>query len=103
MVAKVFDMGGVENEVGAFGVVRLNIPKEFFVEQFRDIVSFTESDEVKQIGKFSVSPRLQDIQELVLESSEIDDIKRCRPGACKLKMDTVMMERFQHEVDWDAP
>ena len=102
VIAKVFDMGGVENEVGAFGVVRLNIPKEFFVEQFRDIVAFTESDEVKQIGKFSASPRLQDIEELILESSEIDDIKRCRPGACKLKMDTAMMERFQHEVNWDA-
>ncbi|GAK61479.1 hypothetical protein U27_01380 [Candidatus Vecturithrix granuli] len=103
VVVKVFDMGGSENEVGAFGVVRLNIPKQFFVEQFRDIVSFTESDAVQQIGKFSASPNLQDIQELVFESSEIEDIKRCRPGSCKLKMDTTMMERFQHEIDWKAP
>lgn len=103
VVVKVFDRGGIENEVGAFGVVRLNIPKEFFVEQFRDIVSFTESDAVEQIGKFSASPSLQDIQTLVVESSEIEDVKRCRPGSCKLKMDTAMMERFQREIDWQSP
>lgn len=103
VVVKVFDMGESENEVGAFGVVRLNIPKAFFVEQFRDIVSFTESDAVQQIGKFSASPNLQDIQELVFDSSEIEDLKKCQPGSCKLKMDTAMMERFRHEVDWDAP
>ncbi len=102
VVAKVFDAKHVENEVGAFGVVRMNIPKKFFVEQFRDIVEFTESDAVLQIGKFSNPPTLDDIQELTIKKSEIDDIKRCEPGACKLKMDTAMMERFQHEVDWEA-
>ena len=102
VVAKVFDIRNVENEVGAFGVVRLNIPKEFFVEQFRDIVTFTESQAVQQIGKFSNPPRLEDIQELTLDIKDINDLKKCQPGACKVKMDAAMMERFRKEVDWSA-
>lgn len=103
VVAKVFDIHNVENEVGAFGVVRLNIPKDFFIEQFRDIVTFTESQAVKEIGKFSNPPHLEDIQGLTLDSEDINDLKRCRPGRCKVKMDRAMMERFQKEMDWSAP
>lgn len=103
VVVKVFDVSNVENEVGAFGVVRLNIPKEFLVEKFRDIVTFTESPEVKEIGKFSNPARQEDIQGLTLDSEDLSALKNCKPGDCKVKMDAVMMERFQKEVDWSAP
>ena len=63
VVAKVLEKSSIENEVGAFGVVRLNIPKESLVEQFRDIATFTESQAVQEIGKFSNPPRLEDVQD----------------------------------------
>jgi hypothetical protein len=102
VVAKIFDMGHVENEVGAFGVVRLNIPKKLFVEKFRDIVTFTESDVVEQIGKFSEPPRLEDLQGLTLDGKDLRSLEDCEPGDCKVKLDTAMMERFQKEVDWSS-
>jgi len=103
VVAKVFDMPNMENEVGAFGVVRLNIPKEFFVEQFRDIVTFTESPEVKEIAKFSHPPRLEDMQDLTLAAAVVKALQHCKPGSCLAKMSAGMMERFRQEVDWSAP
>jgi hypothetical protein len=103
VVAKVFDKSTVENEVGAFGIVRLNIPKEYLVENFRDIVTFKESPEVKAIGKFSNPPQIEDIQGLTLDSEDLKALENCQPGDCKVKMDTIMMERFQKDVDWSAP
>ncbi len=103
VVAKVFDSREVENEVGAFGVVRLNIPKESFVKQFRDIVKFTESPEVKEIAKFSQPPRLKDMHNLTLSAAVVKALKHCKPGKCLAKMSAGMMERFRQEVDWSAP
>ncbi|MBD3305268.1 hypothetical protein GF339_02845 [candidate division KSB3 bacterium] len=103
VVAKVFDHSDVENEVGAFGIVRLNIPKEFLIEQFRDIASFKDSTAVQAIGKFSTPPTLQDLDALTLNAQDIRDLKKCEPGDCKVKMDANMMEQFQTQVDWRAP
>ena len=102
IIVKVFEMPSVENEVGAFGIVRLNLPKEAFVEQFRDIVSFTKSEEVKTIAKFSAPPRIDDLQDLTLPDEDVLELKNCVPGSCKLKMDARMMERFRKEIDWGA-
>ena len=102
IIVKVFDMPSVENEVGAFGIMRLNLPKEVFVEQFRDIVSFTKSEEVKAIAKFSMPPRIEDIQELTLADDAVSALKTCAPGDCKVKMDARTMERFRAEIDWEA-
>ncbi len=102
VVAKIFETGSVENEVGAFGIVKLNIPKELFVTQYRDIATFTKSPEVLAIAEFSDPPRLADIQGLTMDAKDIRDLQKCTPGRCKLKMDAVMMTRFQEEIDWSA-
>ncbi|GAK49081.1 hypothetical protein U14_00299 [Candidatus Moduliflexus flocculans] len=102
VIVKIFEMPTIENEVGAFGVVQLNVPKEAFVEQFRDIVSFTKSPEVKAIAKFSTPPRLEDMQDLTLSDQVVAMLKTCKPGNCKVKMDARMMERFHQEIDWKA-
>ena len=103
VVVKIFEMPTIENEVGAFGVVQLNAPKEVLVEQFRDIVSFTKSPEVKAIAKFSTPPRLEDLQELTMPEQAVLALKNCKPGSCKVKMDARMMQRFRKEIDWNAP
>ena len=39
-------------EVAPFGAGRVSVPLDFFLEQYRDIVSFKKAPEVLQIGKF---------------------------------------------------
>jgi len=102
IIVKIFEMPAVENEVGAFGIVKLDLPKEVFVDQFRDIVSFTKSPEVKAVAKFSTPPRLEDLRDLTMANDAILALKECVPGNCKVKMDARMMERFHTEVDWTA-
>lgn len=103
VVAKTFESDEVRNEVAAFGVMKMNLSKELFLEQFRDIVNFTKGPEIKALAKFSVPPRLEDLDDLVLVDVDLKALKSCRPTACKVKIDDAVMERFKQEVDWTAP
>jgi hypothetical protein len=90
-------------EVAAFAVMRLDIPREFFIEKVRDIVNFKKSENVLQIGKFSRPPRLEDLAGLTLDQVDIDAMKRCRVKSCDLKMSAAFIERIRKEVTWAAP
>ncbi len=103
VVAKVFDQPTVENEVGAFGIVRLNISKSLFVERVRQITTLFDSPMIQANSRFSDPPCLADVQDLTLAPEAIEALATCQPGSCKVKLDTRMMERFQREVDWTAP
>lgn len=90
-------------EVAAFAIMRLDVPSDFFIDKVHDIVSFKKSDNVLQIGKFSNSPRLEDLAGLTLDPGEIETIKRCRVNNCAVKMSAQFIERFRKEVDWSLP
>ena len=102
VVAKTFDSEGVKNEVAAFGVMKMNLPKELYLEQFRDIVNFTKSPEIETIVKFSDPPRMEDLAQLKLVDVDLKALKSCRPKACKVKIDDKTMQRFQQEVEWEG-
>lgn len=91
-----------KREVGALGVVRLNVSSELFLERFMDIESFKKSDLVLQIRKFSSPPRLDDLNELTLEAEHVIGLKNCRVGNCKVKIPAPWIERFQ-KINWSAP
>jgi hypothetical protein len=58
---------------------------------------------ILEIGKFSSPPSLVDLQALTLEDRDVEDLKQCVVGDCKLKMSAAMIERFRKQVDWPAP
>jgi hypothetical protein len=90
-------------EVAAFAVMRLNVPREFFLHKMRDIANFKKSENVLQIGRFSDPPRLEDLAGLTLDTYEIDTIRRCRPRKCDFKLSGAFIERFRKEVNWSSP
>lgn len=90
-------------EVAAFGVVRINSGGEVFVDRFRDIVNFKKSDSVLQIGKFSDSPKLEDLKGLSFDAKDLEDIKKCVLGNCNVKLPIGLMERLRKNINWSAP
>jgi hypothetical protein len=62
-------------------------PLDFYLEQFRDIVSFKTSPEVLQIGRFGHEPKSSDLSALTLEPPDINDLRSCEPGDCGVKLD----------------
>src|ERR1041385_130753 len=92
-----------KQEVAVCGLVYLRVPPETFLQSFRESMVRKSDSAILEIGRFSSTPTIDDLQSLTLESRDIDDLKTCVAGDCKVKLSAGMMQRFQNEIDWTAP
>jgi hypothetical protein len=99
--AKILDLSH-PSEVPVFGAVRVKVPGAFFIEKYRDIATFKKSKEVLEIGKFHLPPRLEDLDPLTFDASELDALKKCAVGDCPLKLPAETIERFRKNVNWSS-
>ncbi len=90
-------------EVAAFAIMRLQVPSDYYVSKFVDIVNFKKSENVLQIGKFSNPPRLEDLASLSLDPADIEAIRQCHLNKCDVKMPAQFIEQFMTDLDWSAP
>lgn len=91
-----------KHEVAAVGVVRLNVPQDFFVVRFRDIERHKKGEAVLQVRKMSDVPQAEDFADLTLLPQEIRDLKTCRAGQCQLKLSRSQIEQIQ-QLDFADP
>jgi len=94
---------GDRREIAAAGAVRVDATAAFFLQRFIDIVSFKQSPIVRQIGKFSEPPRIEDLAPLTFEPGDLDALRRCRVGACDIQLSADQIARIQAAVDWSKP
>jgi hypothetical protein len=90
-------------EIALAGAVRLEVPRAYFLDRFRDIVDFKRAPRVLQVGRFSDPPRLEDVRSLTLPDTEVEDLRRCRVGDCNVKLPASVIRRLETEVDWSQP
>ena len=92
-----------KREVAVCGVVNLQVPADVFLQSFRESMVRKSDPAILEIGRFNSTPTIDDLQALTLEPRDIDDLKDCVAGDCKVKLSAGMMQRFQNEIDWTAP
>jgi hypothetical protein len=92
-----------KQEIAVCGLVALRVPPETFLQSFRESMVRKSDSVILEIGKFSSAPTIEDLNSLTLEPRDIDDLKTCVAGDCKVKLSAQMMQRFQREIDWTAP
>ena len=88
-------------EVGVIGAVRVAAPADAFIERARRIEEFKRGPDVVQLGRFSNPPQLADLRALTVDRTDAD-LRRCRVGACDIRLSAQAIARVQHEVDWTA-
>jgi hypothetical protein len=77
---------GQKRQLGVFVATRLNAQPDALTAWTRAIVELKRSRFVLAVGRFSDPPRLSDLNDLALDDRDLDSIRRCRPGACALKL-----------------
>ena len=92
-----------KREVAVCGLVSLQVPAEVFLQSFRESMTSKSNPAILEIGRFSNTPTLDDLQNLTFENRDIDDMKDCIVGDCRLKLSAMMIERLHKEMDWEAP
>lgn len=92
-----------KREVAVSGLVNINASAEEFLRSYRNSMMRKNNAAILEIGSFGHEPTLADLEGLTLETNDIDDLKECVVGDCKIKLSAPMIERFRKEIDWAAP
>ncbi len=90
-------------EVAVFGAVWIDAPRSAYVARVTDIEAFERGGAFRVTKKISDPPRLEDFDALELPAEDLRALPRCRVGRCDVKLGEAALERFQREVDWNAP
>ena len=91
-----------KREVAVCGLVNVQVPAQVFLQSFRESITRKSNPAILQIGRFSDTPTAFDLESLTFEESDLEDLKECVVGDCKLKLSARMIERLHEEVDWNA-
>lgn len=72
--------------VAVVAAVPVQITGDRLVAWIRDIAALKQSPLVKQIGRFSPTPSVTDLQALTLDEPDATDIATCKPASCGVKL-----------------
>jgi hypothetical protein len=100
-LAKVLDTD--RREVAVVGAVRIAASPARLFDRFRDIATLRSNGIVMEIGRFGTPPAAADLRGLHLEDYDLEAIRACKPGNCGVRLSTANLERFAHDVNWNAP
>ena len=92
-----------KREVVVAGLTPLQAPAELFLQSFRESMTRKSNPAILEIGSFSSQPTIDDLQLLTFEDRDLEDLRECVVGDCRLKLSASMINRLHNEVDWSEP
>jgi len=92
-----------KNEIAVFGIVRLEDLPEVTMQTFRYSLDQRRTQDYKAGGKLSDPPTLDDLTNLTFEDRDLEDLRSCVVGSCKVKLPASMIKTFGTDIDWNAP
>lgn len=95
--------GRDKREVAVAGLAPLQATAEVFLQSFRESLTRKSNAAILEIGSFSSPPVIDDLRMLTFDDRDIEDLKDCVVGDCRLKLSALMIDRLHKEVDWQAP
>ena len=100
--ARVRTLGHRDRDVAVFGVTAIKIDADRLVAWVREIARMKASPAVLAVGRFSDPPRVEDLSRLEVDTEDLVEIQRCRPGDCDLKLSAEEMSTLQREITGSA-
>ncbi|PWT81292.1 MAG: hypothetical protein C5B57_10775 [Blastocatellia bacterium] len=85
-------------ELAALAAASLNVGADALVSSVHSIAELKKSSFVPEIGRFSPTPRLEDLRNLTLDDDDVDEIAECRPQSCGLKLAPQEIGRLQRTI-----
>jgi hypothetical protein len=91
-------IAGQQRAIAVFSATPVDVNGDRFVSWMRRIAALKEGEYVAAIERFSNPPRLEDLERLTLDAGDIEDLERCRPGRCGLKLSAAEIEELQRTL-----
>lgn len=90
-------------ELAVFGIVRIGVPRPFYIQRVTDFPSSLRDHFRLEFATFSDPPVASDVTSLSLPHDDVQDLKRCQPGSCKVKLPAEAIAHLRATVDFDGP
>jgi hypothetical protein len=74
------------NQIAAFTAVRTKADGPTAITWLRNICALKKGPYLKACARISNPPKLEDFDGLTLDDADVNDIRRCRPNSCALKL-----------------
>ena len=87
-----------KTEIAMLGVVRIPVPRAFYLDRMHDLSGFLVSGMRSAAGKFGEPARSDDVAALTLEQSDAKALEKCKPFSCDVKLPADMMEKLRSEL-----
>jgi len=90
-------------EVLLFGAVYIQAAPETYFQYARNFDRLRQVPGFLALGVFTVPPQLSDLRGFTLDHDDVEDLKNCQPGNCRIQMPATSIEVFHRSIDWSAP
>jgi hypothetical protein len=92
-----------QREVALIGVVRIDVPRSFYVSRAIDFPTSLRELSTVSFGIFSDPTAASDVAAFKLKHDEARDLAKCRLGSCMLKLPGPAMAHLSATIDPDSP
>jgi hypothetical protein len=90
-------------EIALVGIVAVNAPRGAYVAQVTDSLASRHDPSRLGSGTFSDPAVLGDVATLTIPHSDVQDLAKCRPGSCKLKLPVRSITDLRSIIDPHSP
>ena len=87
-----------KTEIAMLGVVRLDVPRAFYVDRMHDLTGFLTTGVSSSAGIFSDPARPEDVAGLALEPSDARALEKCKLYSCDVKLPAALMDTLRAEL-----
>ena len=94
--------GAERAELGIVGTVRLPGDKARLAGWIRTIEQFRGAAEIGTSKAIALPPTAASFQGVVLDATDLADLRHCRADACAVRIPSDALARLQREVQWDT-
>jgi hypothetical protein len=92
-----------EREIALFGIVRIGVPRSFYVRLAGAFPSSLRAPSRIALGLFSDPPAASDVAGLSLPREDAQGLAHCRAGSCKVKLSAQAIAHLRATVDFASP
>jgi hypothetical protein len=89
-------------EVLLFGAVYIHAAPETYFQYARNFDRLRTVPGFLALGVFTDPPQLSDFRGFAFDSDDIQDLKNCEPGNCRIQMPATSIEELHRSINWSA-
>ena len=84
----------VKHEVAFFSITRIDVPKDFFIQNYWKDGMNVETLAAEKKGEFSSSPEIADVNLFTMPPGDLEELARCKLSKCSVKASADLINEF---------